>query len=268
MRRIESLVINIGDKCNMECSHCLRGDRPGKDFDLALLPKIFKGIDEVGCITISGGEPSCYPKIIEAITEYLVQREQRGLIQIYGMFIITNGKRYCQTLVDAVRTMLYLRIEQDYGAKYMVSGLKDIRRLAADLEEMAYSFGVAVSVDEFHEPISVMNYLKYKTSGVYSEVKEAEYPNGSIIARGWGAGIAGSYDRPYEEFHVETDGGDIQADTVYITTDGMVYGDCDMSYEMEEYNEPAGDLGEETLAAIMDRYAQNEQPEGEDLMEW
>lgn len=256
MKRIESLVINIGDKCNMECAHCLRGDRPGRDFDLSLLPKVFRGIDEVGCVIISGGEPSCYPRAVEAITGYLAERQRRGRIQIYGMFIVTNGKKFCQALVDAVKTMLYLRMEQDYGTGYMVSGPKTAGHLAADLEERAYSFGIAVSMDKFHEPINAMDYIKYKTSGVYSDSKETDYRYG-VIARGWGTGLAGSYEGPYTEFSVEVDDGDIQADTVYITADGMVYGDCDMSYEMEDFNEPAGNLSEETLAGIMDRYAKN-----------
>lgn len=252
INRIEQLSINITDICNMECEFCLRGDGEGRKLNLSLIPQIFDGLDIIDEITITGGEPGCYVEAVTAITDYLV--EHRDQIDVRGLFIITNAKEYRQELVDAVKRMLFLHMEKEYGTGKMISG-RDVHVCNYALEEMLHSFGIAVSMDQFHEPVNIMNYFRYRTSGVYSRSKEIDYKDGGIMARGRGAGLYRSMDRPYYEFSVQTDQEEIMAYQVYVTVEGQVFADCDMSYEMETYNEPAGDLYEETLAQIMQRHA-------------
>lgn len=57
--------------------------------------------------------------------------------------------------------------------------------------------------------------------------------------------------RDYRKLYVETDNDDIIASEIYVTVEGKVYGDCDMSYEMEEYMESYGDLNETSLMNII-----------------
>lgn len=54
---IDSLIVEVTRKCNMECSHCLRG--PGEETFLNPdhIEKLFSRIDTIGCITFTGGEP-------------------------------------------------------------------------------------------------------------------------------------------------------------------------------------------------------------------
>lgn len=248
MKYVRELVINITDICNMECEFCMRGDSGGRKLDLSLLPKIFDGIDVIDCLTITGGDPSCNVEAVTAIVDYLV-RKQDG-IRVDGMFIATNAKEYRQELVDAVKAMLFLYLEKAYGADITAAGKQSIAK------EITYKFNIAVSMDQYHEPISFTNYIKYRTSGVYSDSKEYVVSKGRVIARGRGSGIYGSREIPYREFKVEVIDGNIETDEVYVTVEGKVFADCDMSYEMEEYNEPAGDLYEESLAEIMQRYAE------------
>lgn len=248
---VESLAINITNICNMDCEFCLRdGSRQGK-LDLALIPKIFKGISKVDTLTLTGGEPSMYPEAVKAITDYLVSHKDD--IQIDGMFIATNGKVYCQELVDAVKTMMYLYMERNFGDGSMdYSSCRFIRNI---YEDMRYSFSIAVSMDAYHEPIDQTNYIKYLTSGVYSEVKERDFSNGGVLSRGRGTFISGSIYRAYQEFKVVYKNEEITAENVYITSNGEVFADCDMSHEMEESCEPAGLLETATLAEIIERAA-------------
>lgn len=252
---IEQMVINITDICNMECEFCLRGERGKRTLDTSIIPKIFDGIDVIEGLTISGGEPSCYVKGVIAIVDYLVKHKNQ--IHVNGFYIITNGKKYRQELVDAVKTMLFLYLDRSYGLSKTIQ--EKAPHIYSDLEsEIFYMFNISVSMDMYHEPISFENYMKYRTSGVYSDAKEWDFSNGGVIARGRGVEIHGSRHRKYCEFDVEHPKDDIiESSLVYITVDGKIFGDCDMSYEMEEYNEPAGNLYEESLAEIIQRYAED-----------
>lgn len=252
MIKVESLVINITDICNMECPFCLRGDRKGRKLDLSLIPKIFEGIEEVESLTITGGEPSCNADAVTAIVNYL--KEHKDDIYVGGFFIATNGKEYKQELVDAVKDMFFIWLEKNYEPGHLIAG--GAKGYAAFLDDMKYMFSIAVSIDKFHEPIPLENWFKYYISGVYSNAKEMDYGKTGVIARGWGDGLKNSYYKEYRELHVEKEyPSEITAGEVYVSVDGCIYGDCDMSYEMEEYNEPAGDLSENTLAEILKQKA-------------
>lgn len=248
MVKVEQLIINITDICDMACPFCLRGDGTGRKIDLSLIPKIFEGIDEIEGMTITGGEPGCYVKAITAIVDYLVKH--KDTINVKGFFIATNGKEYHQELVDAVKTMLLLYVEKEFASRNMIAG-KDAAFYNSVLQEEFYMFGLAVSMDEFHDPILLENWIKYRTSGIYSSAKEADYSNGGIISRGRAVGLPNTMDRQYRELYVDESYGDIVVSEVYVTVEGNIYGDCDMSYEMEEYCEPYGNLNEETLADII-----------------
>lgn len=248
MVRIEQLIINITDICDMACPHCLRGDGWERKINLSLIPKIFEGIDEIEVITISGGEPSCNIEAVNAIVDYLVKH--KDTIDVKGFFIATNGKEYHQELVDAVKTMMFLYLEKDFGRIKTISG-DCVKRYNAGMEDTLYMFGLSVSLDTFHEPIPLNNWFKYRLSGVYSSVKETDFSAGGVIARGRGEDIPGSMYRDYTKLYVEKDNDNIIASEIYVTVGGKIYGDCDISYEMEEYIESYGDLNEKSLIDII-----------------
>lgn len=250
MRKIiNSLVINITDICNMSCGFCLRGDSGNNKMDLSLIPRIFEGIDIIDQITITGGEPGCYVEAVTQIADYLMENKDK--IDVNGFSIITNAKIYKQELVDVVKNFMFLYIDKLYGQDSM-----NITCYVSDIiDELQYRFSISVSLDEYHESINTTNYLKYYMSGVYSAIKECNFSPKMVIARGLGEGIPGSRYVKYRELYVSENNGDIEAEEVYITVKGKVFGDCDMSYEMELCNEPAGNLKEETLAEILQRRA-------------
>lgn len=258
-KKIESLVINITDACDMECVHCLRGDRGSRRLDLGLIPRIFEGIDRIESMTISGGEPGLYTEAVTHIVDYLVGH--RDEIQVDGFCIVTNGKEYRQELVDGVRRMMLTAVGRGWeGAR--IDGSDRMHRYVMD--EVAVMFQLMVSLDAFHEPIDAMNYIKYASSGVYSPAKEEGTSKKFVLSRGRGNGVMGSVYRALREFDVYEDDDGLVAGEVYVTVEGKVFGDCDMSYEMEEYNEPAGDLEDETLARIMQRCYDEQQKDEEE----
>ena len=259
MFSVDSLVINITDICNMNCKFCLRGDGDfyGKKMDLSLIPRIFDGIASINSITITGGEPSCYEEAITAITDYIEASD----MDVNGFFIVTNAKKYSQVIVDCVKRVLFRYLSRSYGNTKIVEKLENRYQMdngctfSIDMEDELYSFGVAVSIDSYHEAIPTVNYLKYRFCGIYSFDKETNGQYG-VIARGRGENIADARPVSYREFYAEHDNCYFSAEEVYVTIDGKVFGDCDMSYDMEEDYEPVGDLTKDTLCEIIERMAE------------
>lgn len=258
---IYSLVINITELCNMNCKFCLRGDGGTKKMNLDSIPNIFDGVDSISSIVISGGEPSCYVEAVTAIVDYLETTD----IDVSEFFIFTNGKEYKEELVDAVKRMKMRHVMQ--GARGLkiqnpyIDGAENFLRTTdgkgfyVDDYEAQYGFCIGVSLDKYHEEIPLENYLKYLYSGVYTNSKEWHGGDEFVIARGRGRDIPNASKRKYREFCITENYGEIEeVDEVYITCDGKVFSDCDMSYKMEKHHEPAGNVNEESLASIIKRY--------------
>lgn len=138
--KVCNLSLEVTRRCNMNCEHCLRGDAQNMDADLALIPKIFAGIDDIDTITFTGGEPALNTAYIKAVVDYVIEHK----IPVHGCFVATNGKIYSQELVDCVRRLW--EKEQSYGDQF-ISPVKWVLTHADDEEEYSF-FNIAVSGDQ------------------------------------------------------------------------------------------------------------------------
>lgn len=238
---IEDFAIEVTRKCNMSCPHCLRGEAEDMDADMDLIPKLFDGVSSIGTLIFTGGEPSLNTPFITKVVDYVLDND----IEVNGCFITTNGKVYSQKLVDSVRRLFFRYMEKQTKGRVNPGLTKYI------LSEGM--FGIAVSLDTFHEDIPLDNYLKYATCGFYSDSKEVDFKTHKawVVRRGRGDSVEGSQCRDLRSFHSEeVDEETIVVDMVYITADGDVFSDCDMSYDMM-YTGAYGNVFDETLAEIL-----------------
>lgn len=95
---VDSLVLEVTRKCNMKCAHCLRGDAQNKSMDRQTLYQTLRGLDYIGCVTFSGGEPTLNMGIIEDFNDYC--RWYREQLEVGNFYIVTNGRVFRQRLVD------------------------------------------------------------------------------------------------------------------------------------------------------------------------
>lgn len=56
------------------------------DADFNMIPEIFDGVESIGCITFTGGEPSLNHEFITACVDYIEKKD----IYVGGVFIATN----------------------------------------------------------------------------------------------------------------------------------------------------------------------------------
>ena len=93
---IQDLILEITRDCNMNCWFCLRGEPEKVKMCSALFPSIFEGITGIGCLTITGGEPTLYPQFFKDLELYM----KHSGITIRVFYIKTNGLIRCTTLVE------------------------------------------------------------------------------------------------------------------------------------------------------------------------
>ncbi|MDH6309449.1 hypothetical protein M2451_002665 [Dysgonomonas sp. PFB1-18] len=111
---LRTLSIEITRKCNMLCSHCMRGDAQNLDIRHSNIRNVLKHIRCIGHFNITGGEPSLNIKAIR----YILKQVELFEIEVYEFYIVTNGSK--SSLSDefiAICSKLY-----DYQQKKNMSG--------------------------------------------------------------------------------------------------------------------------------------------------
>lgn len=131
--KINEMILEVTRRCNQNCKHCLRGPGENLDADTALFKNIFDGIEEIGMIIFTGGEPSLNINYMYAVLYYC----QKSCIKIMSIYTVTNGLANQEILVQAM----------DKWIDYCIS-VTDSPNREEYLKK--YFFRISCSVDEFH----------------------------------------------------------------------------------------------------------------------
>lgn len=203
---IESLVIECTRRCNMTCAHCLRGDAEDVDVDICHIHSLFKQIDSIGCLTLSGGEPSLVPYIIQWVREVAFTAK----VDVGNFYIATNGK-------DVPDSFVY-EVVRWYGQ-------------CTDNEISQ----VSISNDDYHE--SNVDYNPMLTLLTITEREARVYDDKFLISEGkayLNTGAERTLSK--ESFEVEVYGDDIRIieGDLYMNVHGNIIGGCDWSYTSQE----------------------------------
>lgn len=93
------VLTNVGvvltEKCNFNCSHCMRGGSLSRDMDVETMRNIFKQTYFIGNLNICGGEPFINPELLERFISTIIQS---GVI--LGEYSITTNGTYYTEEVD------------------------------------------------------------------------------------------------------------------------------------------------------------------------
>lgn len=83
----KTLSIEITRRCNMSCTHCLRGDAQVLDIGHQHIKNVLKHFKDIHHLNITGGEPSLNPKAMR----YILDQLKYYNIHVYDFYIVTNG---------------------------------------------------------------------------------------------------------------------------------------------------------------------------------
>ncbi len=65
--RFKNLMLEVTRKCNMQCAHCMRGEQEDSSLSSNTIEKIFSQTSKIKHLTLTGGEPSLEPDVIDWI---------------------------------------------------------------------------------------------------------------------------------------------------------------------------------------------------------
>lgn len=207
----DQLVLEITRRCNMHCEHCLRGDAQNKDMPFEIAKQALDSAKQIRTLTLTGGEPTLNIILMEQILEYAKQIQ----LPITNFYIVTNGK-------DVSDRFMHILLEYWLYTQQFYNG-----------EEYP---GVALSIDKYHETIPAENALKLRAFSFYSDDKdETKYKDRNLI----NMGRAKNLDAKKHNMHLNSnlehyvyDGEIYLPENTYITIDGDILSNCDLSYDL------------------------------------
>lgn len=204
------LVIEVTRRCNMACSHCLRGKAENINISDDILNAFFgkiKGSD-FRSLTITGGEPSLAVDRIKAVLKYL----KKYKISVGHFYMVTNAK-YCP---DS-----FLKVIFDM---YMYSEEKEL-------------FEISYSNDKFHDDLNEKNIEKLSAFKFFNPKNSEDYPLDEyrLLSEGEAKENYGGNSVPLS--HYDFDDDSINDGMFYLNCNGNIVPCCDLSYESQEMEE-------------------------------
>lgn len=211
MLSLYNLVIETTRRCNLECTHCLRGKRQNLNMNTFFMHQLFKEIDYISCVTFTGGEPTL-PSGLKAIEYYINHGPETG-----SFYIVTNGKKRRAEFPSLVMKLWNFCDDNDISSidiSYdQYHGVENYQRHTFEAwltETMLYEYGIELPMNR-KEVYNVIMEGKAKEWGNREPKKE------EII---WNYG----YDDDKENIEV-------REGNIYLNCKGEVIAGCDWSYE-------------------------------------
>ncbi len=153
-KMVQLLGMIVTNNCNLECAHCLRGERCNHKMSDEVIEATLRNFDYIGTLSICGGEPLMALDVIEKIINYVVKHE----ILVGEITYTINGTLYSQKFLDLL----------DYSNAYL------LERNEEKKENVLTTF--AISWDKYHhdeiyrlglEHQFADNFVKYYESPYY-----------------------------------------------------------------------------------------------------
>jgi len=219
----------------------MRGDAQDVDIDYKVIDAVLDQVDNIGQITLTGGEPTLNLPAIKYLVEGLKSREKT----IGSFYIKTNGAKL--TLELAITLMeLYALCN---GSEY---------------EPGVSACGLEISHDQFHwgsnEIHPVFKALKFFLDSNENKIEDPRFQSVILEGRAADLGIGQRSPEEVAPFYVEDYGDSINVDTMYIGETGDVVSLCDISYNRFE-EQKQGNILETPLLEIVQTHSNHEEKE-------
>lgn len=210
MIHTDTLVIEVTRRCNYKCMHCLRGDAMQMDITKEVLEEIARNVDPYS-VTFTGGEPALN---IQAMRYYMEQAKKYGTVP-NSFYVVTNGS-----------------VNQEELALFSLQ----MYALADDKE----GCGLALSMDPYHgypdDKSAIFDGLAFFSREKMHpmDMKDEDWilKSGRAVDNGL-EGRGNSYPESWEEVHADLLYGEwyLNDQVLYVSSNGKVTFNCDMSYE-------------------------------------
>lgn len=205
---LSNVIIEVTRRCNMSCSHCLRGDAENCNMDTKYIDALLSKVKYIGSITFTGGEPSLVPEIIQ----YTIDKAKELNVGFGSFYIATNGKNVSDAFLLTVMN-LYLYCDE-----------KEMCQLA--ISNDGYHIDDDDSIVENYAKLSVFRFTEKK------EREDGGYYSQGIIpqGRGWDYGSGREHHiSPFDNIDSDSIDG-----MIYLNCKGNILPDCDLSFDTQD----------------------------------
>ena len=71
----KELAIEVTRRCNMQCSHCMRGSAENHTISKEVVDRLFDEVSVVARLLLTGGEPFLEPEMVDYIFDAIIKRK-------------------------------------------------------------------------------------------------------------------------------------------------------------------------------------------------
>lgn len=96
---IKKLYLEVTRQCNLECRHCFRGENEDKFMPLDVIDIIFKNIDYISKLLLTGGEPLLAVNQLKRIAHNINSKN----IDVGEIVIVTNGTILSDEVLEVLK---------------------------------------------------------------------------------------------------------------------------------------------------------------------
>lgn len=139
-----SFGIEITEKCNLNCAHCMRDGSHNNEISMEIIDKLLDFSDKFERIDFMGGEPT----LALDKMKYLLEEAKRKNVKIYSIGLVTNGTGFSKEFYDVI---------YEYN-KYIKQCLEQYVEKEVSDECIRTHIAIAISDDEYHEVNAVGAY--------------------------------------------------------------------------------------------------------------
>ncbi len=159
---IEELHLEITRNCTLYCEHCLRGDKECVSMSLNTLDNVFKNIDGIDVLLLTGGEPLIAINQLEKLVEII----RNECIRIGVIRFITNGTIMSARVLRVLKelselTKLDIKVSADIFHQLEVERLGFVSLRDKNFKILSDYFGATKYGDDSEEPKYTMKQMIY-----------------------------------------------------------------------------------------------------------
>lgn len=142
------LSLEITRRCNLNCSHCMRGEAQECDMPYTIIDSLLLQTNEIEKILFTGGEPF----LALDKMDYFLEKIKSKKIPLYELQIITNGTCFSDESLNIIKNYSDY-IERCFEVKYN-------KKFSEDFKERRITIGI--SCDRYHNTDSIEIFKQHK----------------------------------------------------------------------------------------------------------
>ena len=101
MAKVDYINMAITQRCNLACRHCLRGNARNKVMEDSTIYNIFKDLDNLPYLNITGGEVLLHPDKLATVADAILKN--KTFVGRIGL--VTNGTIWSTSTEDAIKKL-------------------------------------------------------------------------------------------------------------------------------------------------------------------